>query len=452
MERILRLDFKCHQRVEDMISSSAGLYCPQCEKPVLNLSQHTRQEALKILNHYDTVPCIAVPKEAVSQAIYPQQSFWRPYRKSAALLALFVLLGNVKQLFAQTKTRITDAVKPESSKPIGYQKIAIKGIITDLDGIGIPKTKIYFSFLGSSINEVETDANGSFVSLIENYGGIREIDVNIQASGYESRFIKDMRIDKAEPVVEVKLAKRQMAYMVGGGVWSFINISERIRIHDQPDIFGRLAPKMLEDEITYLNQKLVYSTKVTDTKGNPIPNAKIEIQFPKNGTREGFTDESGNLSMHMQLDSQSMHANILVSAPGYHSKKVIFYEFDRTEPITHKLLKKSEAPYETPVTEETVVPIINNTQAEKEEENRTQIEPQVRIFPNPAGETVTIQLPNTKQTTVQLLDMNGRIVQRKSTYNQASILLDVKELAVGNYVAVITNNGNTYSEKIVIAR
>ncbi len=78
----------------------------------------------------------------------------------------------------------------------------------------------------------------------------------------------------------------------------------------------------------------------------------------------------------------------------------------------------------------------------------------VTVFPNPASDVLIVQVtaPMTESATVDLVDMNGRIV-RRSVINQGSTMcyVDVQSLYAGAYVARITRGGSNINLPVVIS-
>ncbi|MBU3700415.1 MAG: YHYH protein, partial [Candidatus Kapabacteria bacterium] len=78
----------------------------------------------------------------------------------------------------------------------------------------------------------------------------------------------------------------------------------------------------------------------------------------------------------------------------------------------------------------------------------------VTVFPNPANDVVIVQVttPMTESASVDLIDLNGRIV-RRAVINQGSTMcfLDVQSLYAGAYVARITRGGASVNLPVMIS-
>ena len=83
------------------------------------------------------------------------------------------------------------------------------------------------------------------------------------------------------------------------------------------------------------------------------------------------------------------------------------------------------------------------------EENIAQ---QIKIFPNPANDVLTLNTGNLKNIQLELFDISGRkLFQQKVSYSQENV--DVSSFANGVYICTITSNNQTVKrEKIVISR
>ena len=66
--------------------------------------------------------------------------------------------------------------------------------------------------------------------------------------------------------------------------------------------------------------------------------------------------------------------------------------------------------------------------------------PEVRMYPNPAANQVTIDLQNTTANEIRMVDLYGRIVVKKSVNSQSEVI-DLSNLAHGMYFVQICNNG-----------
>ena len=79
----------------------------------------------------------------------------------------------------------------------------------------------------------------------------------------------------------------------------------------------------------------------------------------------------------------------------------------------------------------------------------------VQVFPNPTAEFIAIQIPglNRNLTTIELLDLSGRIVQ-SSVINQGSTIswVDIRTLYAGSYVIRINSGNEVISKTVIIQR
>ncbi len=76
----------------------------------------------------------------------------------------------------------------------------------------------------------------------------------------------------------------------------------------------------------------------------------------------------------------------------------------------------------------------------------------VSVFPNPATDRITVNFGTTLGTaTVELLDVTGRVAKSVSATQQSPVLnIGVADLAAGDYVVRVKQNGNTSMHRVVI--
>lgn len=76
-----------------------------------------------------------------------------------------------------------------------------------------------------------------------------------------------------------------------------------------------------------------------------------------------------------------------------------------------------------------------------------------QVYPNPAHESVSVVVPTyeTINGQVHISDITGRVFALPTTVSSNTALLDIQNLAQGIYwVDVVTNNGNHYTQKVVV--
>lgn len=460
----LRLDFVCPKTKDDFVSSGEGLFCTECQKPVLDFTGKKQPEIVRALRRYDEMPCVWIPTDALREPTRINRPWWKTVPKSAALLGLFLLLGDVKALFAQTLAPDKPGDK-EKMAPQGHQVILFTGSITDQNGKGIPDAELRFSFLSEQLGYGRTEEDGSYRIYLENYGGIREVDIAVGAIGYQRRTFDNVSVTKPDPTFYTELTRMpEPSYpthtMIAGGIgfiqFTHFNLGYPLFAawySPQPavDIFGHPPVRFDTENLEYLDEKLSYRALITDMQGNAIPGARVRMRFAGNPMREGFADANGLLRMNMQLETPALYAHIVISAPGYYNKTIPCYEFDK-ENIEHKLIKRPvEKPEEPTHTAAEPTPALPET-AEREPETAPSAA-SIWVYPNPSNGTVNISLPESDRTsTIQLIDEYGRVVLLKSSYGQASVTLDTRHLPAGAHTVLVTCNGATYREKLLIVR
>ena len=75
----------------------------------------------------------------------------------------------------------------------------------------------------------------------------------------------------------------------------------------------------------------------------------------------------------------------------------------------------------------------------------------IRIYPNPAADKVTIDLQNTSATEICLMDIYGKTVLRQAVNSQSEVL-DLGNLAKGMYFVQISNNGKVEASQKLIKK
>jgi hypothetical protein len=79
----------------------------------------------------------------------------------------------------------------------------------------------------------------------------------------------------------------------------------------------------------------------------------------------------------------------------------------------------------------------------------------VRVYPNPVNEALTVNMnfDNATATTLNLLDLNGRVISTRTVNNQtvATEVFNTAELANGVYTLQVISNNNIMSRRVVVA-
>lgn len=94
--------------------------------------------------------------------------------------------------------------------------------------------------------------------------------------------------------------------------------------------------------------------------------------------------------------------------------------------------------------------IANITSIEEIEKNNP-----VKIFPSPASDHITVQLPDdfTGSTQISIHHINGALVKKKEVNQPGkNIHLDLNHLSAGSYIVRTDNNNRVWSHKITVAR
>jgi len=73
------------------------------------------------------------------------------------------------------------------------------------------------------------------------------------------------------------------------------------------------------------------------------------------------------------------------------------------------------------------------------------------VAPNPARDRVAITLPEIGNSSIFLMDMNGRMLKRMRS-DSLNVEIDVSNIPNGTYIISVKQNGNRYTEQLIIRR
>lgn len=467
MAHSLRQDFQCSKKVEELVASHGGFHCNDCSKSVIDFRGMDKNQIIENLKKSSS-HCGIIPTELLDTPTYSyKNSFWTPFRKSALLITLFIALGEVKILFAQTKAKVRDNLDGNQI-PTGYQRISPTGFVFNDTGKGIADAEIVFYFDGEELGRCKTDSNGRFSYVIENFGGIVEIDMSIHASLYKPRQFKQVPILKENPNMDIKMEFEGFViygdrYSRGGDSYTigetvayasayFSNsFNGALKFHGIPltvleDIYPEPSENYRYEEPIYTN-KLHYPIQITDENGFPISGAKVEMFFPKNIYRWATTNDEGKTKLRIHLKDSVFFAKLIVSADGYHQKTFNDFRLDTTT-TRHFILKKKRNQHSENVAEEYIN--INEFNTSIQQTNIPA--DHIAIFPNPSNEAFTVQFNSAKNVTVEIVNITGKVMQRKTVFNQNTVMFDVSTWTNGAYIAIIRYDEKVFSQRILIAR
>ena len=68
---------------------------------------------------------------------------------------------------------------------------------------------------------------------------------------------------------------------------------------------------------------------------------------------------------------------------------------------------------------------------------------EISVFPNPAVNELRFNLKGTTAQTVEIVDMNGKLVEALNVKGVQNLVLNTRSYAAGNYFYKLTNNNNT---------
>ena len=83
--------------------------------------------------------------------------------------------------------------------------------------------------------------------------------------------------------------------------------------------------------------------------------------------------------------------------------------------------------------------------------NNLQVNTIFKLYPNPAEDTVNLQLTNAVISSVRILDMKGSVLIREEGLNVSQKEINIASLAEGIYLLnLTTQNNNSFIKKLVI--
>ncbi len=71
------------------------------------------------------------------------------------------------------------------------------------------------------------------------------------------------------------------------------------------------------------------------------------------------------------------------------------------------------------------------------------------VYPNPANQNVTIQLPQEGNGSILLVSLDGKVIKREKT-ESSQFEMDLSAVQSGNYVLYIVQSGNKFTKKLVV--
>ncbi len=76
----------------------------------------------------------------------------------------------------------------------------------------------------------------------------------------------------------------------------------------------------------------------------------------------------------------------------------------------------------------------------------------LKVYPNPVGDILFVELNDSRIQTVSIIDVSGRVVAIQSVSNQQSISVDVSEISEGLYTVVVTGEEIHAVTRVVVSR
>lgn len=166
---------------------------------------------------------------------------------------------------------------------------------------------------------------------------------------------------------------------------------------------------------------------------------KIEI-FNEDYTSTGYYND--NASSHNSGNyGVSKLVNITLSAGTYY---IVVDGYNGAEGNFKLSVTDNQQPYSPPTVNNSGKSMLKSSKTNLYQQNA-----EVKIFPNPVSTFFTIQFPESQNSQITLVDINGRIVKRLST-QQNEIDIDCSELPDGIYNLRIDNGINSTLRKVIV--
>lgn len=206
---VITLPEPCHESWDEMKPNGCGRFCGQCEKTVIDFTEMSDAEVVRIMTKTVSTPCGRFKETQLNRVMLvpeekkPVKPFLQVLSKIAASLLLLqtIVSNSFGQRSGAPSTEQTSVQDTLASRYLSDSKI-IRGHIIDGDFQVNPKEGL----IGASIKlkgskvETQTDLDGNFeIDLPE--GGSDTLEISYQ--GYETQTVKatdgmDLTLHKSE--------------------------------------------------------------------------------------------------------------------------------------------------------------------------------------------------------------------------------------------------------------
>ncbi|MCF8332002.1 MAG: T9SS type A sorting domain-containing protein [Bacteroidales bacterium] len=78
-------------------------------------------------------------------------------------------------------------------------------------------------------------------------------------------------------------------------------------------------------------------------------------------------------------------------------------------------------------------------------------EQNIKIYPNPAKDHLAIELPRNSHFSIELFDINGKVLHKSTISNQKTVSLDLSMYRSSMFFIRVISDSNIYYQKVVKA-
>jgi hypothetical protein len=224
MKKVISIPKPCSEEWNNMSPNEKGKFCLSCQKNVLDLTQQSDVEILKILSENMENICGRARTEQLNRPLKPQ-SLSKNWPKWSFIAGFFTLM-QPKNAQSEPKINADSAViyptKKTSIEPKTNLSLPIiKGVILDSSSlIALAGMSIYIE--GSESGTV-SDEKGNFELILNKpTQDLKEIKIVVQAVGYITQTIQltENELNQKEIFLSIKMKEEilQEVVVIGGAI------------------------------------------------------------------------------------------------------------------------------------------------------------------------------------------------------------------------------------------
>ncbi len=292
---VITIPEPCHENWAEMTKTEKGKFCGLCTKEVLDLSEKTDEELVKMLSGKTNV-CGRFTKSQLNREVKMERKSGINFGPIAAsfLLPLSILANNPSG-DKQASNKAFTSLGIGSANKIGFERAQIitTGIINDVNG--------------NPLRNVEISSNETEAREWTNYKGeysIVTLDHEILTFHLEGFEFQTRKLSTKSTSINVK--------MVSSVIEEFIIMGKMI------------APPI--DKVDFDNEIIVTKGVVTDDTGLPLPGANVIVDGTTIGTQ---TDFDGNYEIKSKPNQK-----LFFSYVGFETKIITISNIDSDIDIT----------------------------------------------------------------------------------------------------------------------